>query len=91
MKVFIKMKKTTIKFDDLEIQKQNFHQHIRPISVKNVDINKVVVSNKLSFGKNDLNTLLAKKIIKKLDLYVYFSQKWVHMEKTLMKLSVYLF
>ena len=85
------MKKTTIKFDDLEIQKQNFHQHIRPISVKNVDINKVVVSNKLSFGKNDLNTLLAKKIIKKLDLYVYFSQKWVHMEKTLMKLSVYLF
>ena len=85
------MKKTTIKFDDLEIQKQNFHQHIRPISVKNVDINKVVVSNKLSFGKNDLNTLLAKKIIKKLDLYVYFSQKCVHMEKTLMKLSVYLF
>ena len=69
------MKKTTIKFDDLEIQKQNFHQHIRPISVKNVDINKVIVSNKLSFGKNDLNTLLAKKIIKKLDLYVYFSQK----------------
>ena len=69
------MKKTTIKFDDLEIQKQNFHQHTRPISVKNVDINKVVVSNKLSFGKNDLNTLLAKKIIKKLDLYVYFSQK----------------
>ena len=56
-----------------------------------MDINKVVVSNKLSFGKNDLNTLLAKKIIKKLDLYVYFSQKWVHMEKTLMKLSVYLF
>ena len=30
-----------------------------------MDINKVVVSNKLSFGKNDLNTLLAKKIIKK--------------------------
>ena len=37
-----------------------------------MDINKVVVSNKLSFGKNDLNTLLAKKIIKKTrPLYIF--------------------
>ena len=36
MKVYIKMKKRTIiKFDDNEIQKQKFHQHKRPISIKN--------------------------------------------------------
>ena len=46
----------------------------------------MVVSNKVSFGKKDLSILLATKMVKKLDLYVYFSQKWVHIEKTLMKL-----
>ena len=45
------MGKTIIKFDDIEIKKQKFHQHKRPVSIKNVDINKIVVSNKVSFGK----------------------------------------
>ena len=40
-----------LKFGDIEIQKQNFYQHKGPISIKNVDINKRVVSNKVSFGK----------------------------------------
>ena len=44
-------KKTTLKFGDTEIQKQEFHQHKRPISIKCIDINKIVVSNKVSFGK----------------------------------------
>ena len=30
------MEETTIKFGDIEIQKQNFHQHKRPISIKNM-------------------------------------------------------
>ena len=43
---------TIIKFGDIEIQKQKFHQYKRPISIKNIDINKIVVSNnKVSFGK----------------------------------------
>ena len=45
------MEKTIIKFGDIEIEKQKFHQHKRPISIKNIDINKIVVSNKVSFGK----------------------------------------
>ena len=40
-----------IKFSDIEIQKQKFHQHQEPISIKTIDINKIVVSNKASFGK----------------------------------------
>ena len=40
-----------IKFSDIEIQKQKFHQHREPISIKTIDINKIVVSNKVSFGK----------------------------------------
>ena len=40
-----------IKYDDTEIKKEKFHQNKRPISIKNVDINKIVVSNKVPFGK----------------------------------------
>ena len=45
------MEKTIIKFGDIEIEKENFNQHERPTSIKNIDNNKIVVSNKVSFGK----------------------------------------
>ena len=45
------MEKTIIKFDDIEIEKQKFHQHKRPVSIKNIAINKIVVSNKISICK----------------------------------------
>ena len=45
------MEKTIIKFD-IKIPKQKFHQHKRPISIKNIDSDKTVVSNKVPFGKN---------------------------------------
>ena len=69
------METTLIKFGDIEIEKQKFHQHKRTISIKNIDINKIVVSNRVSFGKKRvLNILLAIKMLK-LCLCVYFSQK----------------
>ena len=45
------MEKTITKVGDIEIEKQKFHQHKRPISIKNIDINKTLVFNKVSFGK----------------------------------------
>ena len=39
------MDKTIIKFGDNEIKK--IYKHKRPISIKNVDIDKIVVSNKV--------------------------------------------
>ena len=33
------MGKTIIKLCDIEIRKQKFHQHKRPVSIKNIDIN----------------------------------------------------
>ena len=33
------MEKTIIKFGDIEIEKQKFHQSKRPISIKDIDIN----------------------------------------------------
>ena len=39
-----------INFGDIEIEKQKFNQHKRPISINNIDINKIV-SNKVSFDE----------------------------------------
>ena len=46
-----KKKEIIIKRGGTEIQKQSFHQHEGPISIKNIDINKIVVSDKVSFDK----------------------------------------
>ena len=51
MKAYVKVEKIIIKFGDIEIEKQKFYQQKRPISIKNLDINEIVVSNKVSFGK----------------------------------------
>ena len=62
------MEKTIIKFDDVEIQKQKFHQHKGPID-------KIVVSYQVSFGKKGFKYFIGYKDVKKIELYVYFSQK----------------
>ena len=52
MRSYIKMEKTIIKFEDIEIKKEKFHQHKRLISIKKkIHINKIVLSNKVSFGQ----------------------------------------
>ena len=56
-----KQKKTIIKFDDIEIEKQKFHQHKKPILIKNVGIKKIVVSNKVSFGKKSFKNFIGSK------------------------------
>ena len=85
------MKKTIIKFSDIEIEKQKFHQHKRAISIKNIDINKIVLSNKVSFGKKGFGYLIGYKDAKKVDLCAYFFQKWVHINEIFMKLNKCIF
>ena len=85
------MEKTIIKFGDIGIEKQKFQQYKKRISIKNIDINKIVVSNKVCFGRKGFRYFIGYKDAKKLDLYVYFFQKFVHIENTLMKLNICLF
>ena len=63
------------------MQKQKFHQHKRPISIKNVDIEKIVVSNKVRFGKKGFKYFIGYKDAKKLNVYIYFFQNWVRETK----------
>ena len=63
------MEKTIITFGDIEIQKQKFHQHKGPISIKNVDMDKIV------FSKKGFIYFIGYKDPKKLNIYIYFSKK----------------
>ena len=51
------MDKSIIKFDDTEITRYHkFYQHkSTTISIKNIDVNEIVVCNKVSFGKKGSN------------------------------------
>ena len=90
LKVFIKMEKTNVTFRDIEIGKQRIHQHKRPISINNIDIDKIIVSNTVSFAKKGFKYFIGYNNAKK-NLYAYFLQKRVHIEETLMKLNICIF
>ena len=65
------MEKTIRKFGDIEIQKQKFYQLV---SIKNINIYKIIVSNKVSFDQKGFKYFIGYKYAKKLDPCVYFSQ-----------------
>ena len=44
------MGKEILMFDNIEIEKNKLYCHKSPISLKDADIGKVLVSNKISFG-----------------------------------------
>ena len=64
------MGKEIITFGNIEIEKQKFHSHKNQISIYDVNIDRIVVSNKGPFGWKDLNILLDTKIMKKLCRYL---------------------
>ena len=68
-------KKTIIKLGDIEIQKQKFNQNKGAISIKNVDIDKIVVSNKVSFDKKGFKYFIGYKNAKKIRLLCIFLTK----------------
>ena len=54
------MEKTIVKYGDIEIKNQKFHEHKRTISIDNIDVDEIAVSN-----KNPFNFLLAMKMRKR--------------------------
>ena len=51
------MGQKNLMFDDLELEKNNFYCHKNPIFLKDVDTEKVLVSNKISFGEKSYKYL----------------------------------
>ena len=58
----------------IEIEKQKFHQHKRPISINNIDGNKVVVSNKVFYGQKGFKYLIGNKDAKIILLCIFLSK-----------------
>ena len=69
------MDKKIVKFGESEIEKHKFHQQKIPILIYVIDIRKILISKKVSFGKKGFKILLVTKKIKKLDRYVQYFQK----------------
>ena len=55
------MDKKIMKLVDTEIEKYKFHQYKRPISIDNREVNKIAVSNKIFFGKNNFKYFIGYK------------------------------
>ena len=54
-------------------KKQKSHQYKRPISIKNIDIKKIVISNKVSFVKKGFKYFISYKDAKKTrPVYIFF-------------------
>ena len=66
MKVYIKIDKKIIKFRDTEIKKQKFHQPKSIISINNINIKKIVESDKVSFDKKGFKHFIGYKDSKKI-------------------------
>ena len=49
--------------DDIEIDKNKFYQYKSPVHLRDIDIEKVLVSNKISFGEKNINTLLVTSLL----------------------------
>ena len=60
------MDKKIIKFDDNKIEEYKFHQYQIPFLMNYIDINKIGVSNKVSFGKVDIKYFIGYKNTKKI-------------------------
>ena len=54
----IRISEKSIKFGDEKINKRSFYKTKKPFKVEDTDINKILVSNKESFEKKNLNVSL---------------------------------
>ena len=52
------MGKEILTFGNIEIMKNKFYINTIPVLLRDVDMEKVIVSNKVSFGEKTINTLL---------------------------------
>ena len=64
-----------IKFGDTEFQNQKVNQHEELISIIDIDINEIVVSNRVSFNKKEFKCFIGYKDAEKIRLLCIFLSK----------------
>ena len=78
----------TKKLWNCKIEEYKFHQNKDPILINDIEINEIVVCNKLLFGKQEY--FIGYKDDSKLNHCTYIFEKWVHM-KVLIKKNACIF
>ena len=72
----IRMSKKSINFDDKSINKSSFYKNKKLFSLNDIDVNKILVSKKESYGtKNSLKYFIGYKMVMLLDHYLYYFLK----------------
>ena len=69
-----------IKLEDTEIEEYEFHPHKSPLLIEDIDVNKIAVSYKFHFDKQDFKYFIGCKTIQKLNVYPYSLEKRMHIE-----------
>ena len=60
----------TLKFDNIRVNKKEFHKSKKPIDFNLVNANQIVVSDKFKHSDNGLDNLFVTKKVKLLNRYV---------------------
>ena len=69
------MSEKTLKFNNIRLNKKEFHKSKEPIDLMSVNVDQIVVSDKLKHSEKALNILLVTKKVKLLNRYVLFYVK----------------
>ena len=69
------MSEKTLKFNNIRLNKKEFHKSKEPIDLMSVNVDQIVVSDKLSIITKALSILLVTKKVKFLNHYVLFYLK----------------
>ena len=84
-----KMGKEIVTFGDIEVEKHKFHQHKKSVLIEDVNINKIIVPNKVLLGNKDFKYFISYKDDRKIRPSGITLVYWVHTEVILMKLNIW--
>ena len=69
------MSEKTLKFNNIRVNKKEFHKSKQPIELMSANVDQIVISDKFSIVTKVLNILLVTKKMKLLNRYVLFYLK----------------
>ena len=70
------MSEKTLKFNNIVVNKKEFHKYKQPIDLDLINVDQVVISDKFKYNDDGLNILLATKKMILLNRYVLAYLKW---------------
>ena len=80
-----------MKFDDTEIEEYKLHQYKSLVLIKYINNNKMLVSNKFPFGKQDFKYFIGYKHSEQIRPVCIFCPQIVYIKDISMKIYIFIF